>query len=118
MTMTPEESLDKMNLAASNFYDEAIRTDCHAFIEFTGLIREYIKICEENHAKGIDFREENAHTGNSQLKIEPYEIDYLNEKLHCIFQGLIVVEGAKRDEPKRNTKRTAKETFYNKRVDC
>jgi len=95
--MTPEESLQKMNIAASNFYDEAIRTDCHTFIEFTGLIREYIKICEKNHAQGIDFRKENAHTGIKQMKIQDYQINYLNEKLHCIFQGLIVVEEAKRD---------------------
>jgi len=35
--------------------------------------------------------------GIKQMKIQDYQINYLNEKLHCIFQGLIVVEEAKRD---------------------
>jgi len=59
-------------------------------------MREYIKICEENLARGVDFRERNAHGSQQPLKIQEHEIQYLNEKLHCIFQGLIVVE-AKRD---------------------
>ena len=93
MTLTPEESLDKMRVASGTFYNMAIRTNCHAFIEFTGLMNEYIKICERNLKQGIDFRDSNAHIGKSQqMKIDSYEIDYLNEKLHCIFQELIVIE--------------------------
>jgi hypothetical protein len=86
--MTPEESLDRMRAASKTLYNMAIRTDCHAFIEFTGLMNEYIKICEKNHAQGLDFRNSNAHIGKSQqMQIQPYQVDYLNEKLHCIFQG-------------------------------
>ncbi|WP_445173777.1 hypothetical protein [Microcoleus sp.] len=96
MTLTAKESLDMMRAASKTFYNMAIRTDCHAFIEFTGLMNEYIKICEENLTNGIDFRNSNAHIGKSQeMKIQPYEVNYLNEKLYCIFQGLIVVEGVK-----------------------
>ena len=94
--MTPEESLDRMRRAADNFYVEAIRTDCHAFIEFTGLLREYCKVCEENLARGIDFRELNGHT-SQRMQLQPHEIDYFNEKLNCIFQGLLRVEGVKSD---------------------
>jgi len=94
--MTPEESLDRMRLAADNFYIAATRTDCHALIEFTGLLREYCKVCQENLARGIDFRELNGHT-SQRMELQPYEIDYFTEKLNCIFQGLIKVEGVSND---------------------
>jgi hypothetical protein len=54
--MTPEESLDRMEAAANQFYMLAAATNCHAYIEFTGLLREYCKVCRENLARGIDFR--------------------------------------------------------------
>jgi len=82
-----------MWLAANQFYQAATKTDCHAFIEFTGLLREYCKVCEESLARGIDFRELNGHT-SQRMELQPYEIDYFNEKLNCIFQGLLKVEGA------------------------
>jgi hypothetical protein len=96
MTLTAQESLDRMWLAANQFYQAATNTDCHAFIEFTGLLREYCKVCEENLARGIDFRELNGHT-SQRMELQPYEIDYFNEKLNCIFQGLIKVEGVSND---------------------
>jgi hypothetical protein len=94
--MTPEESLHRMRLAADNFYIAATNTDCHAFVEFTGLLREYCKVCEENLARGIEFRELNGHT-SQRMELQPYEIDYFNEKLNCIFQGLLVVKGVEPD---------------------
>jgi len=94
--VTPEESLNRMRLAADNFYIAATRTNCHAFIEFTGLLREYCKVCQENLARGIDFRKLNGHT-SQRMELQPYEIDYFNEKLNCMFQGLIKVEGVSND---------------------
>jgi hypothetical protein len=41
MTLTVQESLDKMWLAANQFCQAATSTECHAFIELTGLLREY-----------------------------------------------------------------------------
>ncbi len=94
--MTPEESLDRMELAVNQFYILSTATNCHAYIEFTGLLREYCKVCRENLARGIDFRELNCH--NSQrMELQPYEIAYFNEKLNCIFQGLLRVEGVSSD---------------------
>jgi hypothetical protein len=97
MTLTAEESLDQMWLAADQFYQAAVRTNCHAFIEFTGLLREYCKVCEENLARGIYFRELNGHT-SQRMELQPYEVDYFNEKLNCIFQGLLKVEGVSNDD--------------------
>ncbi len=97
MTLTSEQSLARMWAAADQFYTAAANTDCHAFIEFTGLLREYCKICENNLKRGVDFREFNGHR-SQQMKLQPYEINYFNEKLNCIFQGLVKVEGATSDD--------------------
>ncbi len=91
MTLTPEQSLTRMWAAVDQFYTAAANANCHAFIEFTGLLREYCKVCEENLKRGIDFRELNAHR-SQQMELQQYEIDYFNEKLNCIFQGLLKVE--------------------------
>jgi len=96
MTLTAQETLDKMWQASDQFYKAAVRTDYHAFIEFTGLLREYCKVCEENLARGIDFRELNGHT-SQRMELQPNEIYYFNEKLNCIFKGLLQVEGLKSD---------------------
>ena len=96
MTLTPEESLNRMEAAAAQFYMLATATNCHAYIEFAGLLREYCKVCSENLARGIDFREVNGHH-SQRMEIQPHEIDYFNEKLNCIFQGLLVVKGVETD---------------------
>lgn len=94
--LTPQETLQAMRRASDVFYTLAAQSQCHAYLEFTGILNEYIKICEENLAKGVDFREENVHKGNNQMVIKDYQIDYMNEKLECIFQGLITMQQAKK----------------------
>lgn len=91
---TPEEILQAMEIAANNYYREAIATNCHTFIEFTGLINEYIKICERNlKQRGVDFTKTSAHCpGEPKLQIEGWELDYINDKLRCIFPNLQLVE--------------------------
>jgi hypothetical protein len=81
-----ETALELMHLASSNFYAMAQMIGVHPFIEFTGLINEYIKCCEKAHKEGIDFSQCNKHSGK-ELPIEDYSIDYINEKLECIFTG-------------------------------
>lgn len=91
---TPEEILEAMKIASHNFYREAIATNCHTFIEFTGLINEYIEICERNlKQRGIDFTKTSAHCpGEPRLQIEGWELDYINDKLRCIFPNFKLVE--------------------------
>jgi hypothetical protein len=96
MTLTAPESLDRMEAAAHQFSMLATATDCYAFSEFAGLLREYCKICRENLARGIDFRELNGHR-SQRMELQPWELDYFNEKLNCIFQGLLVVKGVETD---------------------
>lgn len=91
---TPEEILEAMKAVASNYYRQAIATNCHAFIEFTGLMNEYIKVCEQNLAAGRDFTQINAHTSEQPMDFEYHNIQYINSKLECIFKGLIVLQKA------------------------
>ncbi len=89
MTYSPEElktMLGAMRLASSAFYRDAVRIGCHPFIEFTGLMNEYIALCEAALAKGIDFTETTAHgSGAVVLPMRSFHREYLNEKLQCIY---------------------------------
>lgn len=85
--LTPEQSLNAMQQATNEFYKTAIATNCHAFIEFTGLMNEYINSCREFQRNNPteDFRQCNVHTGK-RLSLESYQVDYIHEKLTCIYQ--------------------------------
>ena len=89
-------ALALMQRAADRFYVNAVNIGVHPFIEFTGLINEYIKICYNAHQKGIDFSMCNAHTGRI-LPLQSFERNYLNEKLECIFQGQIILKNKELD---------------------
>ncbi|MEG4883015.1 hypothetical protein QUB75_19740 [Microcoleus sp. K1-B6] len=96
---TPEEILKAMEAAANNYYREAIATNCHTFIEFTGLMNEYIKICERNLKQGIDFTKSSVHCpGEPKLKIEDWELEYISDKLRCIFPDLKLVKETGEDD--------------------
>lgn len=88
MTYSPAElaeMITKMHAASDAFYRAAASTGCHPFIEFTGLMNEYIKLCEEALARGQDFTETSIHGGGNPLPMQSYHRDYLNEKLECIY---------------------------------
>jgi hypothetical protein len=96
MTLTPEESLDRMEAAANQFYMLAVAADCYAYIEFAGLLRKYCEVCRDNLARGIDFRELNG-PRSQRMELQSYHIDYFKEKLNFIFKGLLIVEGVNND---------------------
>ena len=75
-----------MHETSQAFYASAVRIGNHPFIEFCGLMNEYIKACELAHEKGIDFSNCSGHSGQP-LPMRPYMVDYVNEKLGCIFTG-------------------------------
>lgn len=79
-----EVILRKMHAASDHFYMMATATNCHPFVEFCGLMNEYIKLCEEAHAEGTDFTQANIHAG-VPLPMKPYHVAYLGEKLGCIY---------------------------------
>lgn len=76
--------LMEMREAASVFYALSTSIGVHPFIEFTGFMNEYIKICGEALAKGIDFADVSIHSGG-QLPMYTHEAAYLGEKFGCIF---------------------------------
>jgi hypothetical protein len=80
--------LDQMRQVSDRFYAAAVAIKNHAFIEFNGLIVEYITLCQRAHDQGIDFTRCNIHTGTT-LPMEPFNVDYISEKLGCIFSGQI-----------------------------
>lgn len=81
-----QDMLAQMQAASDAFYRSAVAIGNHPFIEFTGLMNEYIAACQEAAKAGIDFTMCNAHTGR-HLPLAPFRVDYINEKLGCIFTG-------------------------------
>lgn len=85
-----EVALARMREASTQFYASATAIGNHPFIEFTGLINEYIRACEDAHRDGIDFSECNTHS-ERPLPLAPFRLSYMAEKLDCIFTGRIAV---------------------------
>ena len=79
-----EAMIDRMKTASHGFYFLATQIGCHPFIEFAGLMNEYIKICEQTLKAGGDFASANTHTGGT-LVFHDYNLKYLMEKLDCIY---------------------------------
>lgn len=76
--------IERMQAVSAQFYLSATHTGCHAFIEFCGLMNEYIKICQASLEKGIDFRMANTHN-EIALVMQTHHAKYLAEKLDCIY---------------------------------
>ncbi len=81
-----KEMLVGMRKASDSFYAAAVQIGNHPFIEFCGLMNEYIGGCREALQKGIAFPNCNTHSGTN-LPLHEYQLDYINEKLECIFTG-------------------------------
>lgn len=79
-----EEMLAKMQSLSDRYYGSACAAGCHAFIEFAGLMNEFIKVCADAHRKGDQFPFSNTHSGVA-LPFKPYHLEYMAEKLNCIY---------------------------------
>lgn len=79
-----EVLLDKMRRASNDFYRAATAIQCHPFIEFCGLMNEYIQMCQRAHQQGIDFTNLHQHSGYA-LPMQSFNAVYLGEKLGCIY---------------------------------
>lgn len=89
-TQEREQALLEMRRTADAFYRSAVKIGNHPFIEFAGLMNEYISACQLAHNEGIDFSQCNIHNGNV-LPLKPFMSDYINEKLECILSGAKVM---------------------------
>jgi hypothetical protein len=99
------QALKAMSAASTEFYRQAVYCGVHAFIEFAGLMNEYIKMCEEAHARGIDFSTCNTH-GEHELPAEQYHIDYLAEKLDCILGSRVKIKAVRPRRGRRSSSNT------------
>lgn len=86
-----ELCIQLMKLTAREFYSLAVGVHNHAFVEFTGLMQDYIKCCEDALKQGIDFTNLNVHAGQ-YLPIAAFRAKYLTEKLNCIYGSTAKVE--------------------------
>ena len=88
-----EEMLVRMEAASMAFYMDARKIGVHAFIEFTGLLNEFVAACREAHRNGLDFTQADRH-GRGPLALHGHQLDYIAEKLGCIYgeQLKLVVE--------------------------
>lgn len=85
--MTPEgraEMLASMRKASAVFYTAAIHIGCHAFIEFAGLMNQFIEVCRDAETNGRPWTNASVH-GGAHLSFEGHQIAYLSEKLECIY---------------------------------
>jgi hypothetical protein len=86
--------LDAMEVVISRFYPAAVNTHVHAFIEFCGLMHEFLQMCRATHEEGRDFTMCNTHTGEA-LVMKPHHVAYLAEKLGCIYGPALTGENAR-----------------------
>jgi len=69
------------------FFRAEVGSNCHAFLEFNGLLGKYVELCSRAAKKGLDFRSWNEHNDNAGMKdvLEEHDVRYLAQKLRCIF---------------------------------
>lgn len=116
--MTPERKAElevvvaSMRAVSRVFYGGAVHVGHHAFIEFTGLINEYIDVCQNNLAAGVDFTETTVHGSGKGLKIEGFQRAYLAEKLSCIYGTSFpaLMQGRADDKAERMAAKKRKES--------
>jgi len=77
---SPEAIFLAMERAADDFYRAAQRIGVHPFLEFTGLMREYITILRASLRPEEPF----AWPGD-RVRMETFHAQYLAEKLDCIY---------------------------------
>ena len=80
-----ENTLGKLQALSDTFYAQSIVLGVHAFIEFTGLMNEMIKIYRRSLEEGIDYTLANQHN-DTPLVAFPHNVRYLSDKLTCIME--------------------------------
>ena len=77
------------------FFHAEMGARIDAFIEFCGVLSKYVQICQRCAEEGIDFTQLNTHTGQA-MPVEVHDMEYLGEKLQCIFGPIIDANPAAR----------------------
>lgn len=69
-------------------FHAGVGSRAHAFIEFNGLMSKYIDLLAKAMDQGLDPMTLNDHNGVA-LPVESHDMEYLGEKLRCIFGPVI-----------------------------
>jgi hypothetical protein len=77
--------IKQMTHAKDVFYGLAARAGHHQFLEFAGLMHEYIKLCAEAHEAGHDFY---------SLPMQEHHAAYIGQKLECVYGPTIAHDPA------------------------
>ncbi len=75
--------VNRMDAQASLFYRGAQAVGHHQWIEFTGFLNEYVKMCQRMLDAGKDFQ-------NCEIEPKSFEVNYIREKLGCIFGEKVI----------------------------
>jgi hypothetical protein len=99
-------ALARMTEICESFYLAAVATGCHAFIEFTGLLGEFLQVCRDAEEAGNKtWMSQNVH-GGEHMPMAPYRLGYLREKLACIYgAALFQTEDTPESDPAREAER-------------
>ena len=92
-----EKMISEAQKVSDAFYQAARNTGFHAFLEFCGLMNEFLVVCREAQKNRQDFTQANTHTGQS-LPFEPHNAAYIAEKLNCIYGPTLLANHAARAE--------------------
>lgn len=79
-------SIAKLRTTKDIFYDLAVRTGLHPFVEFAGLMSVYSNLIEMNAKKMTD--DELPYNYGVIREAEDHKIEYIAEKFDCIFGQL------------------------------
>lgn len=81
----------RMSDLVTLFYQSAVQIGNHPFIEWTGILNEYVRLCMNALAEGIDFADANVHS-SGVLPVYAFNIDYFAEKARCIFGNTLAAQ--------------------------
>lgn len=77
--------LEGMQRISDAYYSMSASLGVHPFIEFAGLMNEFIKLCYAAEAAGDEtWPFASTHSGRS-LPMKSFHVLYLAEKLDCIY---------------------------------
>jgi hypothetical protein len=86
-----ETMIDRMCDLITQFYHSAVQIGNHPFLEWTGVMNEYVRLCINALAEGIDFANANIHS-RGVLPVYEFNVDYFAEKTRCIFGNTLTAQ--------------------------
>jgi hypothetical protein len=80
-----EAKIVRMRSASNSFYRDAAYAGVHPFIEFAGLMNEYLELCQDALKQDVDYSQVSVHGSTHPPPMHPVRAAYLAEKFGCIF---------------------------------